>query len=385
MSLDLDKKVYDLLNEQVNLQPFMISIGFDKFENVDGIKAMTKIMTLRKILKLRGIAVDDFLERFEQFNGAHDARPQVAFEDADVVVKGALPCPVKDKIIELYDATFAAGELKVYSDFKSASLGYDFIADDEQAVTVADLPDIFISPGFAFPFLDARAMPLFNGRNFLTDCFNYNAQFAKFKDPRGVFQMAGAVPCVFLVNKTGHVDGACPRSWAELVDPNVAVEVTLPISDLDMLNAVVLTVHSHFGDAGVKNLLAKCTNSLHPSQMVKTMLLNKAKPSINVIPYFFSVMAERNPNVEIIWPEDGAILNPIFMAFKSGKDSSVTPLVEFFGGVPFAESMHADGKFPGAVAGVDNHLPGDFLWAGWDYLYDNDLAAIMKQYEEMIK
>ncbi len=383
MSLDLDKKVYDSLSEHANLQAFLISIGFDKFRDLESIKPITKIMTLRKILKMRGIAVDDFLERYSQFDGAHASQPQIAADEADFIVKGALPCPVKDKIMALYEETFATGDLKIYSDFKSASLGYDFIGDGK--VTLADLPDIFISPGFAFPFLSERVRPLFNGENFIENVFNYNAQFAPFKDPKGIFQFAGAVPCVFLVNKTGHVEGACPRSWAALADPTVDVEVVLPLTDLDMLNAIILTMHSHFGADGVKNLLAKCKSSLHPSQMVKTMLLNKAKPTINIIPYFFAVMAERNGNVEVIWPDEGAILNPIFMAFKSRHADRIKPLTDFFGGLPFARSMHADGKFPSAVAGVDNHLPGGFMWAGWDYLYNNNLENIMKEYEERLK
>ncbi len=383
MSLDLDKKVYDLLNENADLQPFLISIGFEKFKDLEDIKALTKIMTLRKILNARGIAVDDFLERYQQFGGITEQSPQIAIEDADIVIKGALPCPVKDKIMAAYDDNFKNSDLKIYNHFQSASMGLDFV--EEGAVTFQQLPDVFISPGFKFPFFDEHVKSLYNRTNFETDLFDYNPVFQPFKDPAGVFQLAGGVPCVFLVNKTGHADGNCPMTWAELVDPAVDVELTLPMGDLDIVNAVLLTIHSQYGESGVDALLAKCTRNMHPSQMVKTMLQNKVKTSINIIPYFFGVMAERNGNVKVIWPQDGAILSPIFMAFKKRQDQKLKPLIDFFSSVPFAESMYADGKFPSSLAAIDNHLPGDFKWVGWDYIYNNNLSELMKKYEELLK
>ncbi len=382
MSLNLDKKVYDLLNENADLQPFLISIGFDNFKNLEAIQAVTKIMTLRKILNARGIAIDDFNERYSQFSGLAEDKPQIALEDAEIIIKGALPCPTKDKILAAYDENFGDGQLKIYSDLKSASLGVDFVEQGE--LSVDDLPDVFVSPGFKFPFLDERAKPLYNKDNFLQDVFNYNATFEPFKDPEGVFQIAGGVPCVFLVNNTAHSDGECPRSWADLIDPSKDVEITLPMGDLDVVNAVLLTIHSHYGEAGVDALLAKCTRNMHPSQMVKTMLQNKIKTSINIIPYFFGTMAERNGNVEVIWPEDGAILSPIFMAFKRQKQAQLKPVIDFFSSEKFAISMYADGKFPSSLVGIDNRLPGNFKWVGWDYVHNNNLEKLMKKYEELL-
>ncbi len=383
MKLNLDKKVYDLLREHPDLQDFLISIGFENFKNLSAIESITKIMTLRKILQSRSIDGENFQERFAAFAASGEGQPAVALDDANLVVRGALPCPVKDTMIEAYHKHIDESELKVYSDFKSANLGYDFVGKTD--FTIADLPDVFLSPGFKFPFLEPNIKPLFNGENFMESDLPYNSAFDAFKDPKRIFHIAGAVPCVFLINKTGHDFGEYPSSWSDIVDPDFDVELTLPMGDLDIVNAVLLTIHSTYGEKGVEVLLSKCTRNMHPSEMVKTMLQNKVKTSVNIIPYFFGTMAERNGNVKVVWPEDGAILSPILMAFKKHKQAQLSPLIDYFNSPDFAKSMYADGKFPSSFAGIDNDLPGGFKWVGWDYLYSDKSAVLLEKYEDLLK
>ena len=61
-------------------------------------------------------------------------------------------------------------------------------------------------------------------------------------------------------------------------------------------------------------------DSLHPSQMIKADKLKVKKPAVTITPYFFTKMLPQNSPMVMNWPEDGAILSPIFMLIKNKND-----------------------------------------------------------------
>ncbi len=71
--------------------------------------------------------------------------------------------------------------------------------------------------------------------------------------------------------------------------------------------------------------------SLHPSEMVKEGGRKKqGEPAVTIMPYFFTRMAKRFPHMEFVWPEDGAIISPIFMLIKETSLPELQPVVDFF-------------------------------------------------------
>ncbi|PID82673.1 MAG: hypothetical protein CSB16_00095 [Clostridiales bacterium] len=356
--INLDKKVFDLIEENPHLKDFLVSIGFEKFRNIESVKSMAKMLTLRNILKSRGIDEESFIERYEAFNNSTGKVNDMDKSESDIVIQGVLPCPTKDVILTVFNNHFKDSDIKIFSDLRSANLGADFFTENINSVD--DLPDIFISPGFEFPFFDEKVKNLFNEDNFITIDHEYNDDFREYKDPKGIFYVAGAVPSVFLSNKSASEENDIPRSWEELINGNSNTKIALPVADLDIVNAVLLTTHSKYGNEGVHKLISRYKDELHPSQMVKISMQNKSDSSLNIIPYFFGTMAVRNRSVDLIWPEDGAILSPILMAFKKGKEELMKPFIDFFTSEKFAKSMYADGKFPSSCKGVINNMPGKF-------------------------
>ncbi len=383
MNLDFKQKVYDALTENPELKEFMVSIGFEKFKDLEAVKSVAKIMTLEKILSMRGIDKEGFLEKYQGFTYNNETYKWASREESDVVIYGALPCPVKDNIIEEFERNFSELDIKIHTCFQSASLGLDFLG--EGVKTIDDFPDIFISVGLEFPFFNEDIKALFNEENFVLNDAPYSENFEKFKDPKRIFHMVAVVPCVFLTVKSGLDEGDCPRSWDELLSDDFDSKITLPLKDLDIVNAVLLTTHSLYGEEAVENIKSRLSNSLHPAEMVKSVLRKKSSRNINIIPYFFGATAVRNNDAELIWPEDGAILSPVLMAFKRKNYDKIKPIVDYFKSDRFAKLVRAGGKFPSTFPGIEHEIPGDFKWIGWDYIYNQRLGEIMKKFEVGLK
>ena len=87
--------------------------------------------------------------------------------------------------------------------------------------------------------------------------------------------------------------------------------------------------------------------------------------------------------MQLIWPKDGAILNPIFLLVKSSSKEKVQPLVDFILSEEFGKTLSSDGKFPSTNPLVNDCLEKEltFIWPGWDILYHEDIPALLKQAE----
>ena len=90
-------------------------------------------------------------------------------------------------------------------------------------------------------------------------------------------------------------------------------------------------------------------------------------------------MLQKDSPVKVVWPEDGAIVAPIFMLVKKETAALTQPFTDFFlsekTGTVFAQS----GFFPSTNAQVNNNLSDDkkFLWVGWDFIRSHDIGKLL--------
>ena len=103
------------------------------------------------------------------------------------------------------------------------------------------------------------------------------------------------------------------------------------------------------------------------------------------MPYFFTKMITGKGPMVPIWPEDGAIISPIFLLSKADKEEKVKPLVDFFASKEVGEILSNNGKFPSTNPQVDNELSEDqkFMWLGWDYINNNDIGSLITKCEKL--
>jgi len=103
------------------------------------------------------------------------------------------------------------------------------------------------------------------------------------------------------------------------------------------------------------------------------MVINK--PTITIMPYFFTKMTKVGGTMVSQWPDDGAIISPIFMLTKREKVEEMAPLIDFLSSKAVGDILSHKGFFPSVNPDVENQTPKDktYKWLGWDYIYQNNL------------
>ena len=203
------------------------------------------------------------------------------------------------------------------------------------------------------------------------------------RDPDGHFTLLGVVPAIFLLNRSLLEQGEPePRTWADVLHPRFTGRIALPVGDFDLFNGLLLHVHKHFGEQGLRALSRNMLVSLHPSQTVGRFAGKQVKqPVISIIPYFFSRMTLKSEVITMVWPEDGAVVSPIFMLVKRAALPRAQQVADLFLSREVGEVLAHKGLFPVLNPEVDNKLPpgSTFSWLGWDYMHDHDLGQLIPE------
>jgi len=377
------------------------SNGFPQMDDQAKREVFAKSITLKTALMLKQIDYETFsallidaIERDESDVDVSLSENKLSSNEQAIKVVGALPCPVRIPLMEKFN-TFtknlrAEFGVHVESELKAASMGVEWIEKHVKEVdNPANLPDIFISAGFDM-FFDIEMFGKFKDQGVFEDYTsikNYNSIFEEnnLQDPKGHFSLLGVVPAVFLINTNELGDRQLPTSWEDIMQPEFENKVSLPVGDFDLFNGILLNIYKKYGDEGVVKLGRSLLESLHPSQMVKSEKKQNNKPIVTIMPYFFTKMVKENSTMKAIWPQDGAIISPIFMLTKSQRKEELTPLVDFLASKQVGQVLAHSGLFPSVHPDVDNRIPNanKFLWLGWDYIYSHDISALIKHCEKL--
>ncbi len=311
-------------------------------------------------------------------------------------IAGLLPCPVRIPLMESFKK-FSKEYTQEYGialdyELKAASMGVEWIDDNLSEITdPSGIPDLFISAGFDL-FFDEEKIGKFKKNGVFKDLVpdvKINSSFTGYdlKDPRGHYSMIGVVPAVFLVNLKDLGDRKVPRTWEDILGKEFENSVSLPVGDFDLFNGMLLNIHKRFGPEGVRKLGRSLLESLHPSQMVKSDRKTVNRPVITILPYFFTKTVREGSTMTAVWPEDGAIISPLFMLAKAEKEDKLKEVVTFFASREVGEILSHQGLFPSTNPEVDNRLDENklFSWLGWDYIYSTDIAGTIKECEALFE
>lgn len=358
-----------------------------------------KLVTLAQAMQMKNKDLDTFRQLLEgavvESRSAEDITLQVAPthrslfpRTGDVRVAGLLPCPVRLPLLEGIAGVqklLAAQGVTVNCELAAASVGADVLGQELASIkSEDDLPHLFLSAGFE-AFFDRKNLRRFKDQGAFVDRAwdRLNAAFDGYdlQDPDRHFSMLAVVPAVFLVDKDQIGEGEeIPRTWAELLAERFTSRVALPVGDFDLFNGILLTLWKEFGDDGVRALARNLQQSLHPSQTAGRFAAGRGRgPTVSVIPYFFSKMAKLNPQAEIVWPADGAIISPIFMLLRRRAPEAAAAVADYFCSREVGDILAQRGLFPSCHPEVDNPLPAEatFRWLGWNFVHEHDLGALI--------
>jgi len=393
--------LWELTEKYPQTIPVFSSNGFSQMDDPEQRAKFAKSISLKIALTLKHIDLKIFtnllIEAIESDDAAIDPTlaKEVSSTDADALtITGLLPCPVRIPLLDQFNIFLkeysGTHNVNINHELKAASMGLDWVENNIKGVTdAANLPDLFISAGFDM-FFDEELIGKFKKQNVFADTtklekFNTLFDGIDLKDPQKHYAMIGVVPAVFLIN-TKELNGRkVPQTWEDIMKPEFEKRVSLPVGDFDLFNGILLNIHKHYGDDGVKKLGRSLLESMHPSQMVKSDRKKVNKPIVTIMPYFFTKMVKDGGPMTAVWPEDGAIISPIFMLSKKEKIEKLQPVIDFFASVEVGKILSHSGLFPSVHPDLDNRIAADkkFMWLGWDYIYSNDITALIKHCERI--
>lgn len=391
-NIDLNKSIYDFVEEYNEGLNILIKWGFDNFRDEKLLASMGKNLKLKDALRLRGVDEARFLMDLEEELGLRDRALLVRSKDlkeADLKIEGILPCPVTLPLMEAFEDYLKGEKSKIDYKLKVASSGVDWIKDGLKDIhREEDLADLYISAGFDL-FFDKDLMGRFREENAFKDMVRlprskdfYNESL-DLRDPRGEYSVIGLVPAIFLVNKEEIGNRPYPKTWKDLFREDLIGEVALPVGDFDLFNAILLNINKTYGKEGLKLLARSFRSNMHPSEMVNSHK-KKDKPTVTIMPYFFTKMVKDTGPMKAIWPEDGAIVSPIFLLAKRSKEEKLQGLVDFFSSKETGDILYNMGRFPSSHRDIDNELEGkNIIWLGWDYIEENNIGRLIRESEDI--
>lgn len=407
---DLTETLFDITERYPETIRYFEEKGFTALANPVMRKTMGGKISLEKALLSKkldsALCEKELITIIEQNNAYHTASGDGASRSKSgengsnkqrIRIEGVLPCPIRIPLLERFESFYAGyvqenkqtlekGNYTISYDLQSANLGADKIAAQAKTGEKEQMPDIILSAGFDF-FFDKNLMGSFIERgDFHCSIETMNTDFCNdyidLRDPQKNYAIIGVVPAVMIVNTAVLQGRNIPETWEDVLSPAFENSVAVPFSDLDLFNSVVLTLYSRFGAEGIEKLKKACSSFLHPAQMAKGGVNRQtAQPAISISPCFFSKMIRGDSPLKAVWPRDGAVIAPIFMLVKKDTENLTKPFADFFlseaTGTIFAQS----GFFPSTNPSVDNRLEPEkkFLWAGWDFLYRNDIGTLLEK------
>jgi len=375
--------------------PVFVRNGFSMMSDPEKRKAFGSKLSLDIALSMKQIDVEAFVTDLEMAIEIGGRR--IIKGDNIIRLKGLLPCPVRLPLQEKLDAMVAQKKeegIEVIGEFKAASMGLDWMKDEvEAAGDLSDLDDIYLSAGFDL-FFEHKYFGRFVADGHFADPSGWERANPVFSDvgcnimdPQGRYGVIAVVPAVFLVN-TGELNGRpAPQSWEDLLHPRWEASVSLPVSDFDLFNALLLTIRNRYGMEAIEALGRNMQQSLHPAQMVKSDRLKSQRPAVTIMPNFFTKMARPGGPMQAIWPSDGAVISPVFMLAKTNGGRHLKEVSAMLTSKETGEILSHLGLFPSVNPEVDNRLPAKapFMWLGWDYINTHNLNTEFQECNNCFK
>ncbi|MGM0601986.1 MAG: ABC transporter substrate-binding protein [Bacillota bacterium] len=388
-----DDNLAEICRQYPDLVSVLVNRGFGQLADEEKRESFGKMITLKQAAEMKQMNLDKLEEiLIEQIESNDFTEKDITKKsDDEIKVEGLLPCPVKIPMLEELEKLAEVMDYPLSLNLKSASQGLDWLEEGLLTIDDADeLSDIFISAGFDL-FFDKKLIDKYRRQGVFEDLSGINDLNKDFKDnnidlldPEGDYSVIGVVPAVFLVNMEELGDRDVPRTWEDILSEEFADSVSLPVSDFDLFNAILLNLYKKYEKKSISKLGRSMKKSLHPAQMVKEGGRKAAgQPAVTIMPYFFTRMAKRFPHMNFVWPEDGAIISPIFMLSKKKSSEKLKPVIDLLSSVKIGKILAEQGLFPSVLPGINNNLPegADFMWPGWDFLRKDDPGQLLKELE----
>jgi len=382
------------LFEAEKLIPFfretMESMGMENLISPGFISGSGRFLTLRSILKLRGIDRDTFEaslnEKAKKSNNDELAKMQKKLNFLSL-----LPCGLRNPFKDAFSdfALIYKNEHPGFAWRIEGNVNHEisFYANLETDADPSDLPDILITSDLNSLYHN-QFRDKFLGKGIFTNIMpskgNSIYRDIEFQDPNGEFSMLTCNPLVMVADLTRMEEDEIPVRWGNLLHSRFENRVIMRGDNDFFCNAVLLPVYKDFGLKGIRKMARSIKRGLHPAQMAKLAGTGSREgAAIYIMPLFFANKIKKKEKVRIIWPVDGAIASPVQMLVKKEKIDEMSDVIEFITSNELAKVLSAVDAPPwNPDVPYKSPYAGKLKWVGWEFINDNDLGKVKARIRE---
>ncbi len=306
---------------------------------------------------------------------------------------GQVLCPMKgafsDGYNKLLEKHLKNGGESIYSYVPTVCTGNDKVEKDAPSpgdilkyLTIDDFPDLAASFGFG-DYFSSVFQERFLEKNYFSaparSGLNSFFENTGIEDPLGEFYIYSGYPAVFMIDKKKLGNLPVPHTWKDLLNPIYKDNITIGGGHGVIGTTVPLYLYKNFGKKALDQFDYNVSQAMHPSEMSRVVgTSNPRNTAIYTTLYFFANAGGEKKNVEIVWPEDGAVIEPAFFLLKKGKEKKYKFIIDYITGKGFG-TVAAKNGFPVASPDVDNHLPSaaKLQWIGWDFIRSHKMENVL--------
>ena len=295
---------------------------------------------------------------------------------------GWAPCPIRTELRQRLHRHFLAasrsgGPEPVW--FMPAGCHSSNVYDDLWRTTnAADLPGLISETGFG-DFNRPEFVSRWHDKGVFAripdDDVRPEFREAGLVDPRGLHRVYGANPEVVLVDLKRLGNRPLPRSWADILNPRFKRDVVISGEPGDIHESLLFGLYRDHGEAGLAALGANVRDFMHPAEMAKTAGSQSPRgAALYVLPGFFARSGPHRTATQIVWPDEGAYLTPLYVMRKCDARPASALVLDYLCGAEWSAHLAKVGLAPARAGSLP--LPGKLRWVGWDFVRENDIEVL---------
>ncbi len=306
---------------------------------------------------------------------------------------GHIYCPAKEVFLDNIKKFVESQKEEKVIDIKAVvpmgACGKDEYFNINKIKDIDKFPSIVTGAGFT-EYFDEEFIKRFVDTGYFDDLdyirdLNSTYKDLNLKDPKGVYNIYSAFPYIFLVDKRKLKDKPIPLKWEELLYEKYKNSIAVGHTEEDINEIVLLYIYKNFGQAGIKALARNINMPMGNIEMAKAAGGNQHNEiAIYIMPYFFAMATPKKEYIEIIWPEEGGLLCPLYVMVKKERKSYLNELINYLYSNDLGQEL-ANKYFPHVNKKVNNKIPNDgkLQWLGWDYIHEKNIITRVKEIEEI--
>ncbi len=384
-----NENLQEIVNQGNEVIEILKAQGLGKYFEADNIAKTGRFIKLSTLLKSNNIDARSFISKLNSSLSSSQNKESNTSID-NLHFSAMLPCGLRNPFKE-FTESYLQENNDIFEHLNylmegnvNHELSYYPMLDNIE--NEEELPDIILASDvnnfFHKPFVNRF---ISKGYFKAYEPYEPNSYLEKvaYADPNHHFTMYTSNMLIMVVDKTKLGNRAVPKSWSDLLKPEFEKSIIMRGEDDFFCNAIMLPFYKEHGFEAIEILAKNIVKGLHPAEMVK--LAGKDAPDgapVYIMPYFFAKRI-KSDNVEIVWPNDGAIASPVFILAKKDKIEEHQKLLQFLFSKEVAEMIQGR-YFPVTHPEVDNSkFPEQVKWLGWDFLNNNDIGKLKDDIREV--